>query len=215
MANTYLSPDEVEELFCEQIPFSFLTEIVDRTFAIYAETPRESLRDYTDNTARDLIPHIRHARMEDALLFVSKQHRQLRAKHVSNSTGTNYHVEVHGGMFILTESTLPQRNRPLRPAQYRKALAIQYSLLHSTDIDHKMPHELIYGVLIHGGSPLSTHPSFIDIVFPYEDGRSSSSYRIDLIRRVSRARSTGLDAVAPEPRIRRTDTEQQGGSSGA
>ena len=44
MANTYLSPDEVEGLFCEQIPFSFLTEIVDRTFAIYAETPRESLR---------------------------------------------------------------------------------------------------------------------------------------------------------------------------
>ena len=215
MPNTYLSPNEVEALFCEQIPFSFLTEIVDRTFAIYAETPREALRDYTDNTAHDFIPHIRHARMEDALLFVSKQHRQLKARHVPNRTRTNYHVEVRGGMFILTESMLPQRNRRLRPAQYRKALAVQYSLFHSPDIDQDTTDELIYGVLIHGGSPLSMHPSFIDIVFPYEDGRSSPSYRMDLIRRVRAAGSTDLDAVAPEPRIRRTDTKRQGGTSGA
>ena len=214
MPNTYRSPDEVEELFCEQIPFSFLTEIVARTFAIYAETPGETLRDYSDNTARDFIPHIRHARMEDALLFAAKKHRQLKARHVPNSTGTNHHVEVRGGFFILTESMLPQRTGPLRPAQYRKGLAIQYSLFHSPDTDDKIPDELIYGVLVHGGSPLSTYPSFIDVVFPYKDGRNFSSH-VDLIRRVNRAGSAGLDAVAPEPRIRRTDTQRQAGSSGA
>lgn len=92
--------------------------------------------------------------------------------------GGHRHVEIRAGRFVLTVSYLKDRQKMVRPAQYRKGLARKWQVVLSPGLFDEQTVEPVgpeyYGIITHGPARTATsydymHVSYTAMAFPARD----------------------------------------------
>jgi hypothetical protein len=186
------SPSELQHMFFDSVPGTFLTETVRCLLRSY-RFAQDACTQYDSPEAHDVFSHVRRAHFQGDWRRTAQPFDRLHAAAVRNKSKNAYHTRVTAGRVILTESAVCSPGDVPRSAHFRKTYARRAQTAFPWQgIESKpAPDAPLYALLIHGPTRAGrvAVPEFAFIGFPTPECDDYVS-RIDL-RHV-------LDRVLPE-----------------
>ena len=171
MAFTSVPDIAAVSIFDSQVPPELLREIGRLVLVCYpeAEDRCEDIAGFEE--IHDLRAHLRRALVETSLASLQGRYDGTVVRTPSNATRSAYHKEIVSGSVVMTISSVPNRGSQLPEARFRQTLA-RYNQTTIFDPEPVLGDGApLWAAIIHGPTPISYRvPSFIRVVFPYEDG---------------------------------------------
>lgn len=217
-----MTPDNLKAVYREHISDGFLLDWYSLIQKAYPEAYKYAYGTYLPRQAHDVLGIHRRAIIEESLIDIVRRHPGMSVHERKNKKNSHNYVEVRAGRVVMTESALPYRNVPLRPADFRNqyALTLQHTLREIRE-DLVIEDGAVFAALIHGPQMNEqlqldwSQCGFLFVGFPSMKCRSWLA-TIDLVPEFGvRAATRSVEAEKIEdqlkPRIRR-DKETGTGS---
>lgn len=189
---------EQKRFFFTQVPDEITTEVAAIIVREYASAAAMVEERWGSWEAKDALPHVRRADIENALSLLGAKFKGVKVGKKPNAINTAWHTEVYSGSVVLTQSKTEGPDVDIRPAEFRTSLAAdcRMNMPWAQTKDPDEDADVLWACVVHGPSDKPNVPAYIKIVFPLPDG----SWQTSITLPVAQRREVISEAVA---RIRR------------
>jgi hypothetical protein len=160
LARTELSDDFLRK-FCLKMP------------DIYRDAYAHAYENFGPAQAKDLLPHIRRAKIESHLETIAGDIDILTTDTYLNTAKNCRHVRVSSKTIVLTANAVAGPREMVRSAIFRTTLAESNQLFLFPEVDTRPKGDSCYSMILHGPQELEpARVGFIYLVFPSYNSKS-------------------------------------------
>lgn len=159
----------LKRLVKDEIPFDFFKSFIKDLPIIY-----KAAYEYADNfsppQAKDLLPYIRRAKIDEHLKNVAEGFEPLEHSICLNQARNCHYVKVEAGSITLTANAVNGPSEMVRQAIFRGTLAVSNQLLLFPDKYNRPKGNSYYAVILHGAENFDeSRVAFVYLGFPSFD----------------------------------------------
>lgn len=163
----------LEKLVKDEIPIEFFKDFVQELPLVYKASHEHVFSNFCAAQARDLLPHVRRAKVDELLWAVAKRFECLKTSVCLNDARNCRHVRVRADSIVLTANAVNGPSEMVRRALFRDTLAESNQFLLFPEMDDRPRGDACFAMILHGPLDLDwPRVEFVYLAFPANDSRS-------------------------------------------